>query len=175
MHEIEAKIRVQGFEDVTAKLKTSGATFLRQVRETDTYLDAQGQLKQQGCGLRIRRQETGSTQKAIVTFKGARVQSQYKSRPEYETEISDAEMAHKIFEGLGFKPCVTVEKKRTIWALEDCTVCLDDVAVLGLFVEVEGPDEGRIEAVLKKLGKENEPHVQAGYAEMLHKLNKAST
>lgn len=172
MHEIEAKIRVQGFEDVTARLKASGAEFLRRVQETDTYLDAQRQLKEKGCGLRIRRQESGSGQKIFVTFKGARVQSQYKSRPEYEMEISSGQTAEKIFAGMGFTPLIVVEKQRAMWHMDECTVCLDNVSGLGCFVEVEGPDEKRIEGVLTKLGQEKEPHIHAGYAEMLHKLKR---
>ncbi len=170
MHEIEAKIRVEGFEDVTATLKTSGAEFLRRVRESDTYLDVQGQLERKGCGLRIRRQQTESTQKTMVTFKGAKVKSRYKSRPEYEMEISSAETAEHIFAGLGYTPRIVVEKKRTMWTAGSCVVCLDEVEGLGSFVEVEGPTEDSIEAVLTTLGLADKPHVREGYAKMLSEL-----
>jgi adenylate cyclase class 2 len=170
MHEIEAKIRVQDFEDVTAKLKTSGAQFLRQVRESDTYLDIKGQLERKGCGLRIRRQQTESAQKAMVTFKGAKVKSRYKSRPEYEMEISSAETAERLFSGLGYTPRIIVEKNRAMWAVGECVVCLDEVAELGSFVEVEGPAEDSIEAVLTTLGLAEQPHIHMGYAKMLSEL-----
>ncbi|MCE5185718.1 MAG: class IV adenylate cyclase [Planctomycetaceae bacterium] len=172
MHEIEAKIRVGDFEDVITRLKASGAKSLRQVRETDVYLDAQGQLLAKGCGMRIRRQVCGQTEKSLITYKGARQASRYKSRPEYEVDVSSAQVVEEIFAELGYTPLVRVEKKRGIWKLDDCLVCLDEVMQLGRFVEVEGPDENAIEAALNKIGLGQEPHVHEGYAEMMTRLHK---
>lgn len=169
MHEIEAKVRVPELETTAAKLKAIGAAFLCEVRESDLYLDCQGQLKQNGCGLRIRRQDGGQRPKAMVTFKGAKVKSVYKSRPEYEMEVSSAETAERIFAGLGYAKRIIVEKTRHQWQLDACVVCLDDVSGLGCFVEVEGPDENAIGGVLRKLDLQDEPHIQTGYAEMLAK------
>jgi adenylate cyclase class 2 len=167
MHEIEAKIQVEDLTEISERLKTAGAEFLHTVVETDTYLDDHKKLKRQGCGLRIRRQQTGDTQKVLVTFKGAKVKSRYKSRPEYETEIASAETAELIFAGLGYVPRIVVRKTRDMWSVSGCTVCLDDVEGLGTFLEVEGCDEDCIESVLTKLGLADAPHVRKGYAEML--------
>lgn len=151
------------------RLRAVGAEFLRTVRETDTYLDDHKKLKSKGCGLRIRRQQTDDAQTALVTFKGAKVKSRYKSRPEYEMEIGSPETAELIFAGLGYVPRIVVQKTRRMWAIEGCTVCLDDVEGLGRFVEVEGCDEKCIETILHKLQLAEEPHVRKGYAEMLSK------
>lgn len=172
MHEIEAKIQVDDLTAVAERLKAVGAGFLRTVRETDTYLDDHKKLKHQGCGLRIRSQQTEDAQKTLVTFKGAKVESRYKSRPEYETEVGSAETAELIFAGLGYVPRIVVRKKRDMWSVDGCTVCLDDVEDLGRFVEVEGCDEDCIETVLQMLHLADRPHVRKGYAEMLSKQHK---
>lgn len=169
MHEIEAKIQVEDLTAAAERLNAVGAEFLHTVTETDTYLDDHKKLKRQGCGLRIRRQQAANTQKALVTFKGAKVESRYKSRPEYEMEIASPEMAELIFAGLGYTPRVTVRKERRMWSVDGCTVCLDNVEDLGTFIEVEGGDETCIENVLAKLGLADAPHVRKGYAEMLSK------
>lgn len=170
MHEIEAKIRVEDFETVIGRLNAASAVFLRRVYETDVYLDVNGTLKEKGCGLRIRRQLMEKVEKTFITYKGAKVPSRYKSRPEYETEVADADTVEQIFAQLGFTSLITVEKKRALWELDDCTVCLDEVLGLGCFVEVEGIDEDGIESVLKKLDIANKPHIHIGYASMLSKI-----
>lgn len=172
MHEIEAKIQVEDLTAAVERLNAVGAEFLHTVTETDTYLDDHKKLKRQGCGLRIRRQQAANTQKALVTFKGAKVESRYKSRPEYEMEIGSPETAELIFAGLGYMPRIVVSKTRRMWSVDGCTVCLDDVEGLGSFVEVEGGDEDCIETVLQKLQLADRPHVRKGYAEMLSKQHK---
>ncbi|MCD6175628.1 MAG: CYTH domain-containing protein, partial [Planctomycetes bacterium] len=91
----------------------------------------------------------------------------FKSRPEYETDVGDAEIAEKIFELLGYHKGIVIEKKRGMWLLDGCEVCLDELPQLGYFVEVEGPDEKAISGVLEKLNLHNEPHISRGYASMM--------
>ena len=76
-------------------------------------------------------------------------------------------MMEKIFESLGYHKRLTFEKKRTVWSLGGCEVCLDTLPQLGCFIEVEGPDEDVISAILQKLGLHNEPHIPNGYASMM--------
>lgn len=167
MHEIEAKIKVAALEPVAEALNTLDANLLREIRQIDTYfMDADGLLKKNDCGLRIRQEWIDGKQSALITFKGAKVNSPYKSRPEFETGVDDADITAKIFESLGYKKRITVEKKRIVWKLDGCDVCLDNVARLGCFVEVEGPDEPVIAGVLEKLELQDEPILKRGYAAM---------
>ena len=76
-------------------------------------------------------------------------------------------MTENIFESLGYYKTIVVEKKRDMWQLDACEVCLDTLPELGSFVEVEGPDENVISRVLKKLNLHNEPHITESYAAML--------
>ena len=73
----------------------------------------------------------------------------------------------KIFDALGYHKRLTFEKKRALWALDRCEICLDELPHLGCFVEVEGPDEDAISGVLEKLNLHNEPHISKGYAAMM--------
>ena len=50
-------------------------------------------------------------------------------------------MMEQIFESLGYTKRITLEKTRAIWQLDGCFVCLDELPLLGYFIEVEGPDE----------------------------------
>jgi adenylate cyclase class 2 len=169
-HEIEAKIRVVTLAPFCEKLNAMDAVFLHEARQIDTYfMDTHKLLHKKDCGLRIRNEQVGDAETAHITFKGARTDSQYKSRPEFETCVSDPVMMEKIFEALGYHKRVTLEKKRRIWTVDSCHVCLDEVPRLGSFIEVEGPDEQVIASVLEKLGLGDEPHIRHGYATMMER------
>ncbi|MHC4552201.1 MAG: class IV adenylate cyclase [Planctomycetota bacterium] len=166
-HEIEAKIKVADLKPIAATLEATGAAVIHDIHQIDTYyMDAEGRLAKNDCGLRIRRQWSESEYTVRMTFKGAKLDSPYKSRPEFETGVENAETVEKIFEALGYKKHLAVEKKRSLWMFDNCEVCLDNVTHLGCFVEVEGPDEVSIAGVLAKLKLENEPVVKQGYASM---------
>ncbi len=167
-HEIEAKIKVASLEPIEDKLKELDADFVQSVQQVDTYfMDTHEQLRKDDCGLRIRQEITEGQTTARVAFKGPHTDSQFKSRPEYETDVGDAEIAEKIFELLGYHKGIVIEKKRGMWLLDSCEVCLDELPELGCFVEVEGPNENVISSVLKKLNLQNEPHIPHGYASMM--------
>jgi len=165
--EIEAKIKVPSLDLFEEKLKNLGAEFMHTVQQTDTYfMDTHKLLHKNDCGLRIREQAMDGAETAMITFKGPRSESQYKSRPEHETGIDNVEMAENIFEALGYHKCLIVRKQRSLWRLDGCDVCLDELPDLGCFVEVEGPDEETISTVLGKLNLHDQPHLTNSYASM---------
>jgi adenylate cyclase class 2 len=165
--EIEAKISVPSLRPISTRLKRIGAQFIKRVRETDTYLkDAKGRLIKRGCGLRLRHQMGPGGHKAYLTFKGPKHKTRYKTRLESETQISDFDAALRIFTGLGYKTAIVVQKTRWIWKLGPCLICLDDLPVLGYFVEVEGPSEKQVEKTLKKLQLSDFPSITNGYARL---------
>lgn len=165
-HEIEAKIKVPELAPVAARLKALDAEPLRDIRQVDTYF-VNNLLLATDCGLRIRQEFSSGRQTAMVTFKGPHSVGKYKSRPEFETGIGDANIMKKIFESLGYTQRTVLEKNRGLWLLDACEVCLDEVPPLGCFVEVEGPDDAAIFGVLGKLGLQDEPHISRGYASMM--------
>lgn len=165
--EIEAKIKVPSLVPAQIRLTELGAKFMHNVHQVDTYfMDTHKLLQKNDCGLRIRQQVIDGATSALITFKGARTVGKYKTRPEYETGIDNVEMMERIFDGLGYHKRLVVEKHRALWKLDDCEVCLDELAELGSFIEVEGPGEDAVEHVLMKLNLHNEPHIRDSYASM---------
>lgn len=165
--EIEAKIRVEALAPLAEKLETLKAERINNLTETDTYFrDNSGKLHENRCGLRLRRQIGNSGESFLLTFKGPRINSKYKSRPEAQTLVSDPQAMQTILEGLGYEPALLVEKKRQLWKLDACEICLDELIGIGSFIEVEGPNEKEVEAVLIKLGLSDQPHIHDSYAKL---------
>ena len=171
MHiEIEAKLKVESLEDVRQKLVELGAEFLAEQLQTDCYFDdADSTLKNSDQALRLRRQLTGKTEKVLLTYKGPKTKDNFKKRQEIAIEIKDADSAEKLLLSLGYEKTLVFEKKRRIWRLGDCAVALDEVPLLGDFVEIEGPDDKKIGDVQSSLGLANLPHIVESYADLVAK------
>jgi len=168
--EIEAKLKVDSLSEVAERLVTEGAEFGAKFQQIDSYFDLPEHiLRKSDRGLRLRRQIAGQNEKIILTYKGKKQKHKFKKREEIEVEVSDADSAEKIIQAIGFEKIVTVEKERTIWKLNSCEVCLDEVTLLGSFVEIESPDQQKIEEVQKRLGLAQLPHIVKSYSNMVRK------
>jgi len=166
--EIEAKLKVESHEEVANRLAELGAEFLAQQQQTDSYFDdANRTLTNTDKCLRLRRQQVGDAQKTFLTYKGAREKSDFKKRREIEIEISDADSARKLLSAIDYEKVLVVEKKRRIWRLADCEVALDELPLLGCFVEIEGPDAEKIADVQRNLGLAALPHITDSYASLV--------
>ena len=153
--EIEAKYRVEDHAPIRDRLRASGATHLSTVIETNRIFDrADGELRRQGCGLRVRscRAVDGGADFATWTVKGPRRPSRLKVRDEHEVGVSDAAVACDALGLLGFTPILEYEKKRETWRLHECSVELDTPALIGCYVEIEGESEADIVKVQAALG-----------------------
>ena len=79
--------------------------------------------------------ETGELQRSLMTLK---VEGQAKLvSDEYEFVIDDGNAARQMLTALGWQEIVTVDKVRLESKTEDYTICIDEVAGLGLFIELE--------------------------------------
>jgi len=168
--ELESKIRVDDHGPAREKLRAAGARYVGRVLETNRILDRDdGQLLMAGVGLRIRGIEVldGDGPRDTLTYKGAKIPGKFKQREELETEVEDAGALADIFAALGFTDRMVFEKRRESWKLGGCSVELDEVPRLGLFVEVEGPDEGAIDNVLAAIGLIGESSIQESYVALL--------
>ncbi len=176
--EIEAKLKVDSLPEIKRKLTELGAEFLEEQLQTDYYFDDANRtlIKADEC-LRLRRQLTGDDEKVFLTYKGAREKGKFKKRQEIEIEVGDADSAQRLLSVLGYEKSLVFEKKRRVYRLDQCEVALDELPLLGTFVEIEGPDDKKIADVQKKLGLENLPHISESYAtlmeEKLHQLGKS--
>lgn len=79
--------------------------------------------------------ETGELQRSLMTLK---VEGQAKLvSDEYEFAVDDGNAARQMLAALGWQEIVTVDKVRLESKTEDYTICIDEVAGLGLFIELE--------------------------------------
>jgi adenylate cyclase, class 2 len=79
--------------------------------------------------------ETGELQRSLMTLK---VEGQAKLvSDEYEFAVDDGNVARQMLTALGWQEVVTVDKVRLESKTEDYTICIDEVAELGLFIELE--------------------------------------
>jgi len=166
--EIEAKLKVESHEEIIKKLAELGAEFTEEQLQTDYYFDdADRTLTKADRCLRLRRLLTGNREKILLTYKGAKQKNRFKKRLEIEIEIEDGDSGRRLFSELGYKQLLVIEKKRRIWRLGRCEVALDELPLLGRFVEIEGPEEGKIAEVQKNLGLAHLPHITESYASLL--------
>lgn len=79
--------------------------------------------------------ETSELQRSLMTLK---VEGQIKLvSNEYEFVVSDGNAARQMLAALGWQEIVTVDKIRLESKTEKYTICIDEVAGLGLFIELE--------------------------------------
>jgi len=178
MHiEIEAKLKlarrpggVDSLENVTRKLKALSAEFLRERLHTDAYFDdGKSSLRKSDSALRIRHQLIGRKDQVVITFKGPRRRGRFKQREEIQFEVSDAGRAELLLNALGYKKAIVFQKKRRAWHYGGCEVALDELPLLGSFIEIEGPNEKAISRVQEKLGLCDLPHIPESYAVLMER------
>jgi len=166
--EIEAKLKVDELQEIDKRLTELGAEFSEEQLQTDYYFDdTENSLTKADKCLRLRRQLTDRQEKIFLTYKGAKEKDNFKKRQEYEIEVSNLDSAEKLLSHLGYKRQLVIEKKRRLWKLGQCRVALDELPLLGSFVEIEGHDDTKIADVQRNLGLSDLPHIQQSYASLM--------
>ncbi len=168
--EIEAKLKVNSLEEVGCKLIEAGAEFGQEQLHLDSYFDdAKSTFRKSDCCLRLRRQVVNGNGRFFLAYKGAKEKNEFKKRQEVEIEVKDGGSAERLLLLLGYNKALVLEKKRRIWRLGGCEVALDELPLLGGFLEIEGPDERKIADVQKSLGLSNLPVILESYASLMEK------
>lgn len=166
--EIELKLKVENLKPVAQKLRQFDAKFIGDFLQTDTYYDdADDSLVSSDRCLRIRKHKNHLGEVLELTYKGARENHRFKSRREIGIKFEKAAELAELFKELGYKERLAFEKKRSLWILDGCEVALDELPLLGKFIEIEGPDDQTIEHVQKKLGLDNLKHISESYAHLM--------
>ena len=168
--EIEAKMKVEGFEPVLAALRQHNAKSLGEHIETDTFFDtADRELLAADKGLRLRVAVDVNTKRseALLTHKGPVGLGPLKKRQEIQTVVANPEMMARLLEQLGFKQWLRYQKRRQSWQLDNCRVELDEIPHLGKFVEIEGPNDEAVMKCREKLGLGSQTLIKASYVAML--------
>lgn len=171
--EIEAKMRLHQPDALITRLHEFGATLTHQISETNSYFDtAEGTLKCTDQGLRTRVEVTNAggpdeTITTTITHKGPRTMGQFKSRVENEVVVDNARDAALLLGALGYHHVLSFEKRRIRYRLDGCHVELDELPIIGRFVEIEGESDEAVLAVREKLGLADEPLIRSSYIAML--------
>ena len=157
--EREVKLRFGSVEEARDAVTSAGAAPLRCRRlQEDALLDDKAEtLRKRCCALRVR-VESG---RSLVTFKGPVQVSPMKLREEIETVIGDGETMLRCLEALGYGVWFRYQKYREEFALNDVVIAIDETPV-GVFVEIEGGEQGIIE-VTRALGRSPDDFVLDSY------------
>jgi adenylate cyclase class 2 len=169
-NEIEAKMKLESFDAVRRRMEELGAHRVGKVLETNTFFDMpDGKLVKEGKGLRVRdsRDDKTGEHRHVVTFKGPQGKGELKNREEIEFSVDDGDALAALLRAIGFEMILSFQKRRETWELDDCEVVLDELPILGSFVEIEGPGESSVMSLRQKLGLTDRPLIQTGYATML--------
>ena len=179
--EVEVKLPVCDRTGLIAKLNGCGFKRGKSVFESDTYYLAEHHdFVKLDEALRVRTviDRDSGEEKAFITFKGSKMDSQTASRTELETYVADGKVMQIILERIGFTAVLPLEKERVHYLRDDVTVCADEVAGLGCYMEIEviAADESEKEAAVKKvadviveLGMKESDVITDSYLEMLVK------
>lgn len=114
--------------------------------------------------------------RADLTYKGPRLDAGSKARREIVVPLAEAAPADELLRALGFRPAMTVRKRREVRHAGGFEVAWDEVPGLGVFVELErqvpegvprGPVEAEALALLRSWGLERTE--RASYLELLQR------
>jgi adenylate cyclase class 2 len=175
MYEVEVKVRADHGR-VRGALEDTDATFVERVVQEDTYFGAPDRsFSETDEALRIRRELTDGDETARLTYKGPLVDSESKTREEFETGVADGETMGHVLERLGYYPVATVRKERDRYAFGEYEVVLDAVDGLGEFVEVETEatdssyeaDRAGAYEILERLDLDPEAQLRTSYLELI--------
>ncbi len=175
--EIEIKLRCDDHDTLRERIGVVGGTFIKKVLETNTFFDAaDAHLLAADCGLRLRINQRLDQpgQSVIITYKGPKLPGPIKRREEIELTVDDPAAAESLLQRLGFTPALCFEKRRETWKLDNCLIELDELPIIGRFVEIEGPDESAVRAVQSKLTLTGEL-ISTGYSTLLARATEATS
>jgi adenylate cyclase class 2 len=195
MYEVEVKVPAS-HEAVREALAAAGAACEETVAQADTYYDAPHRdFAETDEAFRVRRVATAASGferagdlaadidhvltgdarasgESRVTYKGPLVETESKTREEFETTVGDGDQMREIVAHLGFDPVATVRKLRARYRLGEFTVLLDAVEDVGEYVEIETDvdSEAGVEAAretayghLRDLGLEPGDQIRTSY------------
>lgn len=135
MREVEVKYQVRDAEALLVALKARGIELNDPITQDDQAYAPEGwSYGDSKLGVSFVRLRTVGGQH---TFTLKRPAENALSCDEYETTVADREQMHSAILAMGFRPTVRIVKVRRTAALPDLELCVDEVAGLGTFLELE--------------------------------------
>jgi adenylate cyclase, class 2 len=177
MKEVEVKAKINDFEAIKNKLSSLGCEFSEPVIQDDNiYLKNGIRMEDTRKGL-IAMRIRNSNGKHIFNMKVQLENSL--DNIEHETEIIDPKELHEMLTLLGYYVASHVNKTRIKCKYKDMKICLDDVKVLGRFIEVEKMAQEEEDSIkvqkelfefLMSLGIKKEDQIIYGYDILMSKI-----
>ena len=170
--EIEVKFYLSDLPALQRRLETLGARLLQaRTHELNLRFDTpDGRLERNQQVLRLRQDR-----QAVMTYKGPGEDRQgVRHREEIECTVSDFQTACSLLEALGYQVSWVYEKYRTVYALGEVELMLDELP-FGDFVEIEGPDVAALQQAAARMHLNwtsfYSKSYQALFAELVRRLN----
>lgn len=169
LNELEIKIKLDSSDHFQKVYETCQKLFGRPTAhlvQLDEYFDTSDkQLKKQDLVIRIR--TCGS--KRTIALKSPRVElpSGISNRIELEFEAADGDSVREQLTRQGLQPFEAAEKERWAFVHGECEIVLDRLPFIGVFVEIEGPDEATIQGVVEALHLSKCEVVRKNYGELM--------
>jgi adenylate cyclase class 2 len=141
-YEVEMKFPVADRATLQSRLAELGATIAAAELEVDVYFTHPARdFAKSDEALRIRRKGSAN----FITYKGPKIDAATKTRREIDLPVAPGEQAARawidLIEALGFTSVGEVRKSRrkvrVDWQGRNVEISLDEVAGLGVFVELE--------------------------------------
>lgn len=187
MLEVEIKAALSGHSIAQLEKMAEGLGFLKgdTLQEIDVYFngnDRNFMKTDEALRLRSCHDLSAGTCQTFITYKGPKVDQESSSRLEYEASVGDLLIMKDLLTALGYKEVFTIDKTRQEWKLpstesrEEVTLCLDTVAGLGDYLELEtltDSEDQRQAAVegllhlLDRLGVSKDQLTRKSYLELL--------
>lgn len=149
--EVEVKYRIRDVEALLVALKARDIVPSTPVHQDDQAYAPEGwSYGNSKLGVSFVRLRTVDGRH---TFTLKRPAENALSCDEYETAVADREQMHHAILAMGFRPTVRIAKARRTAELPTISLCVDEVAGLGTFLELERmvPDDVPGEAVQAEL------------------------
>ena len=172
--EIEVKFKVESHQALRRRLKALGAKYRQTVIQTDSYFDTPARTLLDGqAGLRVRETSVRRSAKGVrpdtrpqLTYKGPLRPGKAKIRREIQTYFDTPGAVAEMLAALGYEVILSFQKRRSTYRLGSCLIELDDLPLIGPFVEIEGPSERQVFALARKLGLEGDS-IRTSYAHLI--------
>lgn len=150
--ETEVRFLDVDYDDLRRKLRSLGAQQeypMKSMKRVIIDYPDQRMQKEQGGWAFIRLRDEGD--KVLLTYK-LFSEDKKTGAHEIEVEVSSYDKTIELFEAIGLKVISEQHTKRELWQLDGCDISLDQWPWLPPMVEIEGPNEVRLQQVAKKLG-----------------------
>lgn len=168
--ELEVKFLISDLQALQDKLEDLGA-MLRQPRTFELNLrfdTPDGKIAHAKQVLRLRKDRL-----SWLAFKGpSQDEESARLRQELEFSVSDFEAARALLEALGYQVSIVYEKYRALYELDDLEISLDELPY-GSFVEIEGPEAGKIQALADRLSLDWGARLPASYTSLFKEMQES--